>query len=146
MSALSSFSALQWGKATPMVIRICFWLQSFLWTPSFFFICSIRNFFFFLSFSAILLVAVAYSITSFAPPFSSDKPIIAGWHKTHRYQCASARMSPQTPDLKTLVYCKIQRDLPGGDRLNQHCVNSFGLNITDINLYVKVPHSSFKLN
>ncbi len=27
--------------------------------------------------------------------------------------CTSAWKLPQTPDLKTLVYCKIQRDLPG---------------------------------
>ncbi len=39
-------------------------------------------------------------------------------------------MSPQTPDLKTPVYCEIQRDLPGGGRLHQHSVNSFGLNVT----------------
>ena len=47
--------------------------------------------------------------------------------------------------LKTLVYCEIQRDLPGGDGLNQHCVNSFGmgLNVMDIHLYLKVPHCSF---
>lgn len=52
--------------------------------------------------------------------------------------CASAGMLPQTPDLK-MLYCEIQRDLPGDDRPNQHCDNSFvkGLNVTDINLYVK---------
>ncbi len=49
-------------------------------------------------------------------------------------------MSPQTPDLKTPVYCEIQRDLPGSDRLNQHCVTSFGrgLNVTDVHSYVEV--------
>ena len=49
-------------------------------------------------------------------------------------------------DLKTLYTVKY-RDLSGGDRLNQHCVNSFGkgLNVTDIHLYVKVPHCRFNL-
>ncbi len=46
-----------------------------------------------------------------------------------------------------MLYCEIQRDLPAGDRLNQHCVNSLGkgLNATDVHLYVKVPHSSFNI-
>ncbi len=57
-------------------------------------------------------------------------------------------MAPQTPDLKTPVYCEIQRDLPGDERLDQHFVNSFGkgLNVTNVHLYVNVPHSSFKAN
>ncbi len=46
-------------------------------------------------------------------------------------------MSPQTPDLKTQLYCEIQR----------HCANLFGegLNVTDVHLCVKVPHDSFKI-
>lgn len=42
-------------------------------------------------------------------------------------------MFPQAPDLKTLVYCGIHRDLSGGDKFDQHCANSFGkdLNVTD---------------
>ena len=45
---------------------------------------------------------------------------------------------------KNSVYCEIQRDLSGGDRLNQYCVDSIGsdLNVTDVPLYVKVLHSS----
>lgn len=44
------------------------------------------------------------------------------------------------PDLKTPVFCEIQSDRPGGDRLNQHCVNTTGegLNVTDVHLDVKV--------
>lgn len=39
-----------------------------------------------------------------------------------------------------------KRDLPGGAWLNQHYANAFGkgLNIKDVHLNVKVPHSSFK--
>ncbi len=42
-------------------------------------------------------------------------------------------------------YAAKYRDLAGGDRLNQHCVNSFGkgLNVTGVHLHVKVLHSSF---
>lgn len=35
-------------------------------------------------------------------------------------------------DMKTVVYNEIQRDLSGGNRLNKHPVNLFGLNETNI--------------
>ena len=58
----------------------------------------------------------------------------------------SVGILPPTPDLKTLIFCEIQRDLSGGDRLNQHYVKSFGkgLNVTKVHLYIKVPHCRFK--
>lgn len=51
---------------------------------------------------------------------------------------ASLLMTSQTPHFKTPNYCKIQEDLPGGHRLNQCCVNTFGkvFNVTDIHLYI----------
>lgn len=63
----------------------------------------------------------------------SPPPVqLLGWHETCNYRCARVEMSPQAPDLKTLVYCETQVI-----RLNQHCVKSFDLNVTDIPLYVK---------
>ena len=57
-----------------------------------------------------------------------------------------ARECQTQHQIKNSVYCEIQRDLSGSDRLNQHCVNSFGkgLNVTDVHLYVNVPHCRFK--
>lgn len=40
--------------------------------------------------------------------------------------------------LKPSVYCEIQRDLSGGDRRNQRCVN-----VSDVHSCVKVLHCRF---
>lgn len=58
----------------------------------------------------------------------------------HHYGCTGTGMSYQTPDLKTLYIVKYR------EIYDPHCVNSFGkgLNVLDVHLYVKVPHSSFK--
>lgn len=50
--------------------------------------------------------------------------------------------SPTETDLKTLIYCTIHRYLPGEYKLYQHCVKY----VTDIHLYVKVPHCSFNVS
>lgn len=39
-----------------------------------------------------------------------------------------------------------QRHLPGADEPNQDCVNSFGFNVTDIHVFVKVSDSGFKFS
>ena len=54
--------------------------------------------------------------------------------------------SLQTTDLKTL-YAKVQKDLSGSDRLNQHCANSFGkgFNVTDVHLNLKASDCRFDL-
>lgn len=58
-------------------------------------------------------------------PISSGKRIFAGWRKTYCCRCTiAAGKLPQTPNLKTHVCCEIQKS--SGERLNQHCVNSFG--------------------
>lgn len=63
---------------------------------------------------------------------------LAGWCKMHHWKLAT--------NTATTVYCEIQRAFLDDDGLNQHCVNLFGkgLNVTDVRLYVKVPHSTFK--
>lgn len=49
--------------------------------------------------------------------------------------------------LNTLVSCEIQRSLPGGDQLNQHCVNSFGkgLNVTDGRSFIWKKQTTLKI-
>lgn len=49
---------------------------------------------------------------------------------------SSAGMLPPPPDLKTLYAVKY-KDLPGTNKFNQHCVNSFdkGLNVMDIHFH-----------
>lgn len=84
-----------------------------------------------------------YSMAMVVPHFSPGKTVIAGWCNSSLLMHQSGK-SPQTPNLTTLLYCWIQRYLPGGDGLNQHCENLFvkGMNITDIHLWIKVPKSS----
>lgn len=74
----------------------------------------------------------------------SCKQIIDGWRKTQSYLCASMGKFPQTP--VKLQYTAKYRDVSGSDGLNQHRMYLFGkgLNMMDIHLDVKVPHSSFK--
>lgn len=61
--------------------------------------------------SAILLFAVAYYVTMVVPP-----PALAN-------QSLLVDVKGIT---KSQVYIELQRDLSGGDRLNQHCVNTYG--------------------
>lgn len=116
-----------------------FW--SFLWTLIFFFIWSIHFLGCFLGSTAVAstilleLLLHHYGLSTVLPRLA-----LAGWCEMH-HQRRKVATNTATP-----VYCEIQRAFPDDDGLNQHCVNLFGkgLNVTDIHLYVKVPHSIFK--
>lgn len=86
------------------------------------------------TFAALFMFCHRPSCCSYTVATIAGKPISAVW-------CKSSR-SVQTSDFKILVRCKIQRDLPGDDRLIKHCVGLFGrgLNVTGIHLYVKAVH------
>lgn len=124
-----------------------FWqweLWQILWTASFFLIWSIRDVsWMLLRFSAISsAILLSYGCTPFQ--LWQTNYCLLMWNASLLVQ--------QSRKVTTDSRFKNSNILRNTDRFtwlweaNQNCVNSFGkgLNVTDIHLYTKVPHSSFK--
>lgn len=131
-------STLSWGKlkwsyhtALPICVKVTSPLQSSSsqsrgtgWTQSY---CHSR---YWNSLSGI------NHICNFHISLSYGKPPCACWWKRISSGAPRRESHRHTPGLKT------QRDLSGDDRLNWLYLFGKGLNVMDINLYVKVPHCS----